>query len=286
MTENTRPVEDVLAVLAGLGERLDALLCDAGGEDAIPWSAPTPAAGWTVAHQIAHLTWTDEASLLATRGDAAFEPLLAEGRRDPFGFVDLECERVLAETGRGAGPLLERWRTSRARLGEALREVDPGTPLPWFGPPMRPKSMATARVMETWAHGIDIADGLRAAPGTTPTAIPDLTRDPAFEAALPHVARLGHRTRDFAYLLSDLEPPATEFRVELDSPVGPVAFGPEGAEQGVTGPALDFCLLVTQRVHRADTALVARGADADRWLDLAQCFAGRPGAGREKGHAR
>ena len=76
-------------------------------------------------------------------------------------------------------------------------------------------------------------------------------------------------------------PPAEEFRVSLTAPSGDVwTWGPDDAEQRVTGPAYDFCLLVTQRVHRADTALVAVGADADRWLDIAQCFAGPSGEGR------
>ena len=57
------------------------------------------------------------------------------------------------------------------------------------------------------------------------------------------------------------------------------AFGPEDAEQTVTGSALDLCLLATQRINRADTDLVATGPDADRWLDIAQCFAGPPGEG-------
>jgi hypothetical protein len=46
-------------------------------------------------------------------------------------------------------------------------------------------------------------------------------------------------------------------------------------------PAYDFCLLVTQRRHRDDPDLVATGPDADRWLDIAQAFAGPPGNGRE-----
>ncbi|HNQ99825.1 MAG TPA: hypothetical protein PKN52_07470, partial [Trueperaceae bacterium] len=55
---------------------------------------------------------------------------------------------------------------------------------------------------------------------------------------------------------------------------------PDGAVQSVTGPARDFCLLVTHRRHRDDLDLVATGADADRWLDIAQAFAGPPGSGR------
>jgi uncharacterized protein (TIGR03084 family) len=132
---------------------------------------------------------------------------------------------------------------------------------------MSATSMATARLMETWAHGQDVADAL----GITRTPTPRLR----------HVAWLGTRTRDFAFAVRGLAPPAEPFRVELSAPDGPVwTFGPEDARQRVSGPALDFCLLVTQRIHRDDTDLVATGADADAWLDIAQTFAGPPGSGR------
>ncbi len=90
------------------------------------------------------------------------------------------------------------------------------------------------------------------------------------------------RARDFAFAVRGAAAPAEEFRVELTSPVtGEVwAYGPVGAAQRVTGPAYDFCLLVTRRAHRADLAVRAEGADADRWLDIAQAFAGPPGEGR------
>jgi hypothetical protein len=62
-----------------------------------------------------------------------------------------------------------------------------------------------------------------------------------------------------------------------------VHWGPEEAANRVTGPALDFCLLVTQRRHRDDTAVTATGATADQWLSIAQSFAGPPGPGRRPG---
>ena len=46
----------LIADLRAEGDEIDALV------RALPpneWSRPTPAAGWTVAHQIAHLWWTD-----------------------------------------------------------------------------------------------------------------------------------------------------------------------------------------------------------------------------------
>jgi uncharacterized protein (TIGR03084 family) len=130
--------------------------------------------------------------------------------------------------------------------------------------------MATARIMETWAHGQDVADALGVR--RTPTA------------RLRHVAHIGVRTRDFAYMIRGLPVPSEQFRVELLGPAGELwTWGPDDAAQRVTGPALEFCLLVTQRVHREDTALVAVGEDANMWLTIAQAFAGPPGRGREVG---
>jgi uncharacterized protein (TIGR03084 family) len=127
--------------------------------------------------------------------------------------------------------------------------------------------MATARLMETWAHGVDVTDALRLPPSASPR--------------LRHVVHLGVRTRDFAFGRHGLPAPVDPFRVELTAPDGETwAWGPEDAGQRVTGPALDFCLRVTQRRHRDDLRLRATGPDADRWLDVAQAFAGDPGAGR------
>jgi uncharacterized protein (TIGR03084 family) len=121
--------------------------------------------------------------------------------------------------------------------------------------------------METWAHGLDVHDALGA-----PREVTDRIR---------HVAHLGVRTRDWAFSLHRTAPPTEEFRFDLTAPSGDLwSWGPEDAPQRVTGPAYDFCLLVTQRVNRADTSLVAVGRDANLWLGIAQAFAGLPGQGR------
>jgi uncharacterized protein (TIGR03084 family) len=69
--------------------------------------------------------------------------------------------------------------------------------------------------------------------------------------------------------------------VELTAPGGELwSWGPDDAVDLVRGPALDFCLLVTQRRHRADLALEVTGPVAQEWLSIAQAFAGKPGTGR------
>ena len=93
------------------------------------------------------------------------------------------------------------------------------------------------------------------------------------------------RTRNYSYSVHQEEPPADEFRVELTAPSGETwTWGPEDAAQTVPGSAYDFCLLVTQRVHRDDTDLVAVGADAEHWLGIAQAFAGPPGPAVRRPH--
>lgn len=279
-------LEAVLADLAAESEELRdavtgavAAARDAGRPEEAVWHAETPAAGWDVATQVAHLTQTDEAAAAAARaagGDPAQGADWAEVVRSaverPDTFVD-DAAALLA--GLSGEELLARWEASRPALADALRAVPAGQRLPWFGPPMSPTSMATARFMETWAHGQDVLDGLEAA-GLLPVR-------PAPTDRLRHVAHLGVRTRDFAYAVHQLAPPAEEFRVELTAPSGAVwTWGPEDAAQRVSGPALDFCLLVTQRVHPDDADVEAVGADARHWLSIAQAFAGPAGAGREK----
>jgi uncharacterized protein (TIGR03084 family) len=228
------------------------------------WAASTPAPGWTIAHQIAHLLWTDRVALMSVTDEAAFGETLTRAAANPTGFVDAGAEE-LATTE--PAELLSEWRSNRHRLHEQLRVVPESRKLLWFGPPMSGASMATARLMETWAHGLDVADALG-------------VRQPA-TARLRSIAHLGVRTRDFAFSVHGLPVPAEPFHVKLRAPNGDDwAWGPPDATQQVTGSGEDFCLLVTQRRPVAELDVVADGPDAVRWLEIAQAFAGPPGGGR------
>jgi uncharacterized protein (TIGR03084 family) len=251
---------DVLADLSAECADLDALVAEL---PAAEWARETPAEPWTIAHQIGHLAWTDGIAVLAATDPAAFAAALGEA----LDTIDTYVDRAAAEWA--ADPaLLETWRTGRRRLTDALTALPAGTKVPWFGPPMSAMSMATARLMETWAHGQDVADALGVQRAATDR--------------LRHVAHLGVRTRDFSFAIRDLPVAPDPFRVELAAPSGDVwTWGPDDAGQRVEGPALDFCLLVTQRRHRAELALLAQGEQADAWLDIAQAFAGPPGPGRK-----
>ncbi|WP_121254218.1 TIGR03084 family metal-binding protein [Nocardioides ferulae] len=260
-------LDDLLADLTAEGDQLWNAVA---GLDEAAWRTPTPAEGWDVATSVGHLAWTDEVAVLAAHsldgeaGKAAWDAVVLEAIGDPEGYVDacaLDAGRLAPQA------LLARWGTARQALATALRELPEGQKMPWFGPPMSAASMATARFMETWAHALDVYEALGL--GYEPT---DRVR---------HVAHLGVRTRGYSFANRGLEPPTAEIHVALTAPSGELwTWGPEDAAQRVTGSAYAFCQLVTQRVHRADTDLVAVGDDADRWLDIAQAFAGPAGEGR------
>ena len=259
---------DVVALVGDLtaeSDALDDLVANLTDEQ---WAMPTPAAGWTIAHQIGHLLWTDRTSLFSVTDPEGFSAMVAEAfaSGEAEGYVDRAAQ---AEAQRPPADLLVDWRETRAKLAGALCAVPDGTKLLWFRPSMSASSMATARIMETWAHGLDVADAL------------GVTVEPT--ERLRDAADIGARTRDFAYLVNGKQVPAEPFRYELKSPTGADewTWGPEDASNVVRGSALDFCQLVTQRRHPADLDITTTGDDAAEWVGIAQCFAGPPGTGRE-----
>jgi len=248
-------MRDLLDDLAAEHASLDDLVAPL---DAEAWETPTPAAGWTVVDCVAHVSFFDGTAALAATDAEAF-------RRDAESLM-ADPSRLAAVHERAhdlGGPvLLEEWRSARHGLLAAFDGLDPSTRLPWYGPPMSAKSFVTARLMETWAHGEDVADAL------------GVRREPTDR--LRHVAQIGWRARPFSYRIRGLEPPEGEVFVSLDGPGGQVELGDPSSPDRITGPLLDFCLVVTQRRLAQDTALVAAGPLAEEWLPIAQAFAGGP----------
>ncbi|MCU1612789.1 MAG: hypothetical protein JWO98_329 [Frankiales bacterium] len=228
------------------------------------WARETPAAGWTVRDQAAHLAYFDDAAVLSATDPRRFrteaDTLIAV--RGDFG--ERVAQRFRDQPGLEAFAWFQR---ARRQYVDVFSGLDAATPLPWYGPGMSAASSVTARLMETWAHGQDVVDTF------------GLVRRPT--ARLRHVAHLGVRTFGWSFRVHDRPVPDVPVRVELTGPDGEAwTWGPGDATDRVTGSAEDFCLVVTQRRHRDDTRLTATGAVASEWLDLAQAYAGPPGAGR------
>ena len=225
------------------------------------WSLATPSPRWTVADQIAHLAFFDESAVRAITDQTAFAAdveLLVRASADGDEAADAATMGDLRELP--PPELLERWREGRRRLAAAAETLDDATRVNWYGPSMSAKSFLTARLMEVWAHGQDVVDAL------------GVERAPTDR--LRHIAQLGLITRGWSYVNRGLTAPDDLVRVELEAPDGGTwSFGPDDATEGVAGPAADFCLVVTQRRHLDDTALVGT-ALAKEWLLIAQAFAG------------
>ena len=230
------------------------------------WDTPTPAEPWTVRDQISHLAFFDEHAALAVAEPDRFQAGLTAAAADIDGFVNapLEMGRALPET-----EVLGWWRGARTQMLRTFWAADHSARIPWFGPPMSFASFASARLMETWAHGQDVADALGA------------EREPTDR--LEHICHLGVRARRNSYAARGLELPVGEVRVVLTSPSGRTWSWGESDTDEVAGSALDFCLVVTQRRHPDDTDIEARGPLAQGWISIAQAFAGPPGPGREPG---
>jgi uncharacterized protein (TIGR03084 family) len=256
---------DLRPLLTDLDEETAELTALVGGLTEADWLTPTPAAGWDIKDQVAHLAFFDDSATLAALDPARFE---VEAAALTALADDFAAEVALRFRDRAGEDVLAWFVEARAALLGTMGTIDPGTRLPWFGPPMSVASSLTARLMETWAHGQDVADAL------------GVDRKPT--GRLRHVAHLGVATIGWSFAVRGLEPPAEPIGVLLTAPDGTSwRWGPDDAAQTIRGPALDFCLLVTQRRHRDDQNLEATGDAARRFLEIAQAFAGPSTAGRD-----
>jgi uncharacterized protein (TIGR03084 family) len=256
---------DIAADMVAEQETLDAIVADLTDEQ---WRRPTPSPGWTIADQIGHLTYFDGAAATAIRDADAFKASVAQLVAEAADVDALTLHRHLTPP-----ELLSAWRANRRNLADAAATLDDDTRVPWYGPSMGARSFLTARLMECWAHGQDIVDALG-------------IERPATDR-LRHIAYIGFITRGWSYINRGLVPPSGEVRVELAGPSGDVwRFGSDDAAEVVRGPALDFCLVVTQRRHVDDTDLEIDGDDARDWLERAQAFAGPATEGPRPGTRR
>lgn len=261
---------EVRADLIAEQDALDAIVAGLADAD---WERPTPSPRWAVRDQIGHLTYFDTTAELAITEPAAFADhrrQLVERVTDAAAVDDLTLAayRAMSPT-----ELLAAWRTGRARLAAAAATLTDDTRVEWYGPSMSATSFLTARLMECWAHGQDVVDAVGA-------TRPDTDR-------LRHVAQLGVITRGWSYLVRGETPPDVPVRVELDAPSGRRwDWGPADAADRISGPAGDFCRVVTQRRHPADTELTVEGPAAADWLAKAQAFAGQPTTGPAPRHTK
>ena len=254
---------DLIGDLRAEQDDLDGLLA---GLDDPSWDIVTPSEPWTIRDTVSHVAFFDEKETQAISDPVAFAAEINLHLSDGIdNYIALGLKQ-----GRSMSPAsaLDWWRRARATELEAFEGVDPDALLPWFGPNMKARSAVIARLMETWAHGHDIAEALGL--GRPPT-------DRLF-----HIAELGVKTFSWSYLNRGLEVPVERVRVALQGPSGSTRVWNDSMADSISGPVEEFCLVVAQRRNYLDTSLVIAGEVARGWMEVAQIFAGPPGAGRPR----
>ncbi|MGO9164972.1 MAG: maleylpyruvate isomerase family mycothiol-dependent enzyme [Streptosporangiaceae bacterium] len=232
-------------------DRLQGIL---DGLDEVQWASPSAAAGWTVADVVLHLAQTEEAVLASAAG-------VSLGIRQAHGASLDEVMDQLVQAERTAAPaqVFQRWRTARLAALAALRAADSQQPLQWVEAPLKPATLATTRLAEHWAHGLDIT-------GPLGISFPDTVR-------LSHIAWLAHRSLSYAFALAGEQP--HEVFCELTAPDGTTRwqYGPSRAGSAITGPAGAFCRVAAQRLAPDQSGLRAQGPHSDTALHVLRTYA-------------
>jgi uncharacterized protein (TIGR03084 family) len=238
--------------LAAEQERLEGILV---GLDETQWVSPSGAAGWTIADVVLHLAQSEESVVTTASGGDLRTGLGAyQG-----GTVDERVDSLVRAERAAPDVVFERWRRARRSALDALRAADPDQPVRWVAAPVKPATLATTRLAEHWAHGLDIT-------GPLGVEFPDTGR-------LRHVAWLAHRTLPYAMTLAGEQP--APVRCELTAPDGTSVweFGPPEAESAIAGPAGDFCRVAVRRLPAADSALTASGPHGASAMRLMRTYA-------------
>lgn len=234
------------------------------------WPTKTPAEGWTIQDTVSHLAYTE----------AFAAEVLAQGKArvdaEEIGDLD-EWTAIGVRQGRGRRhqEIIEWWRFGRADVVEALSRMVATDRVPWIYGDMSARSFATVRLMETWAHGLDIKAAILGR--NTPLDEPPGEDEPADPLAdttrLRHISALGQKTLPFAFKQAGEDFPEQGIRVEVMGPLYAAwRFGPEDTDQVIKGMAGDWCRVVVHRAEAADTGLKAVGEYAEKALTIARAY--------------
>jgi uncharacterized protein (TIGR03084 family) len=217
------------------------------------WQAESGAGGWSVADVVLHLAQSDEAVAASADGADHRADVAAAGTVDGWAARMVDAERAAPDL------VFARWREARDTAVEALREADQDRPLQWVAGPMKPGTLATTRLAEYWAHGLDITEPLG-------LDFPDTDR-------LRHIAWLAHRTLPYALSKAGQTPAPVRCSLTAPDQLTTWTFGPDDADSEITGPAGDFCRVAAQRLDPADSGLQATGPRGPAALAVVRTYA-------------
>lgn len=243
-------VNDVIAEQA----RVDVLVADLGEEQ---WNSPSANCEWTIKQELQHIGEFDYAAVKMLGGGYTCVNEVADVE---FGHDAIYTPTALAHLS--GAETLAWWREQRTRMDAAFLDIEPKARVPWApGLPMSARSLASARLMELWAHSVDIGDAL----GVEPVVADRITA----------TLFLSWQARPNAYRINGLELPDTPLYLEVVLPSGAIwAKGDPTASNRITGSAKDWALVAVRRRNWMDTDLQVVGEEARRFAGIVQTFAG------------
>ncbi len=240
-------------------EALFELLAPLGDAD---FDQATQFKGWTLNDVLGHLhMWNWAADLSLTDGDGFLT--FVEGAMPDIRAGSLRGFEAKWREGLSGQKLRDAWREFYQPMSGRFADADPKLRVKWAGPDMSVLSSITARLMETWAHGQEIYDTL---------GVERVNAD-----RIKNIAVLGVNTFGWTHINRGWDVPETPPCVKLTAPSGETwEWNGPAADNVVEGSAEQFCQVVTQTRNLADTDLKVTGGVAQRWMSVAQCFAGPP----------
>ncbi len=245
--------------LAAEQDRLEAILTDLSPED---WAAESGAPGWTVRDVVVHLAQTEEAVAATTatgRQPGPGSALASTGSTIEPGAMDRVMDQLVHADDAPPAEVFARWRAARRASVEALRAADPEARFAWAATPLKPATLATTRLAEHWAHGLDIADPLG-------IPLPDTDR-------LRHIAWLAHSSLPYAFKFAGLDPQPVYCELTAPDATSTWHFGPADAPSTITGDAGAFCRVGAQRLRPESSTLTTTGPHGAQALSLLRNYA-------------
>lgn len=254
-------MREILSDLVAEEQALDQFLQRIHERD---WKLPTSAPGWTIMDTVSHLAFTEAfAAEAIEHGQSVVDAA-------KIGSIDEWTQRGIEQgSGKRYQEIIEWWRHGRAAVVDALSRMDAKDRIPWVVAPMSAKALATMRLMETWAHGLDIKDAMEGK-----LTYSEEEEDPTADTPrIRHVAWLAHRMLPWSFEQAGEDFPETGIRVELMGPrYARWVYGPEDAPDVIKGLAGEWCRVAVQRMDVEDTGLKAIGDNAETALRVVRAY--------------
>jgi uncharacterized protein (TIGR03084 family) len=228
------------------------------------WELPTSAPGWSIKDTVSHLAYSERfAARVLAEGAAAL---------DGVELADIDQWTALGvKEGRQMRyqQVIEWWRNSRADVVDALSRMDGSDRVPWLAGEMSARAFATVRLMETWAHGLDIKDAMEGLLTYSEDEDDPTTDTPRIR----HVAWLAHRMLPFAFAQAGEEYPESGIRLELMGPsYSRWVFGPEDAGDIIKGIAGEWCRIAVHRMESTASSLKTEGDKAETAIKVVRTY--------------